>query len=105
MQTLTGHEESVYGIAVDPATDSILSVSGDKTLKVWSDPKAASARRRYCALACLSRLAAKLNAGEDYAAAADEGGGGQGDEGRLQGILAFDKITSADVWRYLLEFV
>jgi hypothetical protein len=34
-----------------------------------------------------------------------EGDGGQGEGGRLQGVLAFDSIASADVWRYILEFV
>jgi WD40 repeat protein len=119
VQTLTGHGGTVYGIAVDPSTQ-ILSVSRDNTLKVWSDLKAASARRRYCVLACLSSLTAKLYAGEEDAAGAvkkpsrdevsdeDEavkGGGGEVGAGRLQGVLAFDSITSADVWRYILEFV
>jgi WD40 repeat protein len=106
--TLTGHEGFVFGIAVDPSTDSLLSVSNDGTLKVWTNLKAASARRRYCVLACLSRLTEKLNAGEENAAEdEDEGGegGGQGDGGHLQGVSAFDSITSADVWRYILEFV
>jgi hypothetical protein len=68
------------------------------------------ASRRCCVLACLSTLTAKLNAGEEYAAP-DEGegevggGGGQGDGGGLQGVLAFEIIASADVWRYILEFV
>jgi WD40 repeat protein len=109
VQTLTGHECPVYGIAVDPSPDSLLTVSSDKTIKVWIDLKAASARRRYCVLACLSRLTAKLYAGEEYAAEEEEGegegGGGQDEEGRLQGVLALDSITSADVWRYILEFV
>ena len=39
----------------------------------------------------------------------EEGGGGQGDRGRLQGVLEFCikfcSITSADVWRCLLEFL
>jgi len=68
-------------------------------------------------LACLSRL----YAGEEYAAAVvkkprrdevvdeDEdvegGGSGQIGGGCLQGILAFESITSADVGRYILEFV
>jgi hypothetical protein len=78
-------------------------------------PVAAAAN---CVLACLSSLAAKLFAGEEYDAGAvkkprraeDEGedvkgGGGQGDGGRLQGVMAFERITSADVWRYILEFV
>jgi hypothetical protein len=85
---------------------------------VWTDLKAASRRRRYCVLACLSSLTAKLYAGEEYAAGAvknpsraedeDEdikGGGGQGEGRRLEGVVAFDSITSADVWRYILEFV
>jgi hypothetical protein len=33
------------------------------------------------------------------------GDGGQDDGGRLKGVLAFDSITSDDVWRYILEFV
>ena len=82
--------------------------------------KYARASRRYCVLACLSSLTAKLYAGEEYAAGAvkkplmdevvdeDEdvkGGGREVGGGRLQGVLAFDSITSADVWRYILEFV
>jgi hypothetical protein len=88
--------------------------------------KAASRRRRYCVLACLSSLRTKLYSGEEYAARAvkkprraedddddedgegDGGGGevgGQGEGERLQGVLAFDSITSADVWRYIMEFV
>ena len=62
----------------------------------------------------------KLYAGEERAAGAVkkarraededededvEEGGGQVGGGRLQGVLAFDSITSADVWRYILEFV
>jgi hypothetical protein len=96
---------------MDPSTDSLLSVSLDGTMKVWTDVKRASARRRYCFLACLSSLTAKLNAGLEYAAAdegddgGEDGGGGQGEGGRLQGVLAFECITSADVWRYILEFV
>ena len=38
----------------------------------------------------------------------DEGverGGGQIRGASLQGVLAFEVITSADVWRYILEFV
>ena len=123
VQTLTGHVKGVTAMTVDPSTGALLSVGKDKTLKVWIDLKAASARRRYCTLACLSSLTAKLYAGEDYYAAgpakvprraADEGeedggeggGGGQVDGGgRLQGVLAFEIITSADVWRYILEFV
>jgi hypothetical protein len=31
--------------------------------------------------------------------------GGQGDGGRLQGVLAFESIQSEDVWRYMLEFL
>ena len=67
------------------------------------------ASRRCCVLACLSTLTAKLNAGEEYAAPdegeGEVGGGGQGDGGGLQGVLAFEIIASADVWRYILEFV
>jgi hypothetical protein len=43
--------------------------------------------------------------GDEAEAADGEDGEGQGDEWRLQGVLAFDSITSADVWRYILEFV
>ena len=32
-------------------------------------------------------------------------GGGQIRGASLQGVLAFEIITSADVWRYILEFV
>ncbi len=112
VQVISGHGSCVHGIAVDPATDSLLSVSGDMTLKVWTNLKAANARRRYCVLACLSSLTKKLYAGEEYAAAAFvaeegevEGGGGKGVAGRLQGVSAFERIASADVWRYILEFV
>jgi WD40 repeat protein len=122
VQTLTGHGRCVWGIAVHPSTDSILSVSSDKTLKVWTNLKAASARRRYCVPACLSSLRAKLYAGEEYAGgdvkkprrAVDEdggegegedGGGGQRDGVFMHGVLAFHSITSADVWRCILEFV
>jgi hypothetical protein len=38
------------------------------TIKVWTNLEAASRRRRYCVLACLSSLTAKLYAGEEYAA-------------------------------------
>ena len=74
--------------------------------------KYARASRRYCVLACLSSLTAKLYAGEERAAGAVKKarrapgrGGGRVGRGSLQGVLAFDSITSADVWRYILEFV
>ena len=84
------------------------------------------ANRRYAVLASLARLTRELYArqakrarrqgGEDAAAAAaaaeeevvvveeqvvvvEEQAGG------LRGKLAFDAITSEDVWRYMLEFV
>lgn len=112
VQNLAGHEGDVYGVDVDPSTRSILSVGDDKTLKVWIDPKGANACRRYCVLICLSILTAKLNSGEEYFSVdRDEdgvgvGGEGQGDEScHLQGVLAFDIIASADVWRHILEFL
>ena len=67
--------------------------------------------RRYCVLACISILTKKLNAGEEYAVKHEgedgevEGGGGTVRGASLQGVLAFEIITSADVWRYILEFV
>ena len=68
--------------------------------------------RRYCVLACISILTKKLNAGEEYDVKHEgedgevEGGGGGTVRGAsLQGVLAFEIITSADVWRYILEFV
>jgi hypothetical protein len=67
--------------------------------------------RRYCVLACISSLTKKLNAGEEYAVMHEgedvevEGGGGTIRGASLQGVLAFEIITSADVWRYILEFV
>ena len=68
--------------------------------------------RRYCVLACISILTKKLNAGEEYAVKHEgedgEVEGGEEGAGRgasLQGVLAFEIITSADVWRYILEFV
>ena len=74
------------------------------------------ANRRYAVLASIARLSLELyasqvkrgrrQAGEDDAAAAallllvgEEQAGG------LRGKLAFDAITSEDVWRYILEFV
>ena len=79
-------------------------------------------RQRYAVLASLLRLRTELYARPKKRAAgaereeedeedADEdgregeGGGGQGEGRRLRGVLAFDSITSADVWRYILEFL
>jgi hypothetical protein len=49
---------------------------------------------------------------EEEAPVEEEGGGGRsgeekkkGDGKRLQGVLAFESITSADLWRYILEYV
>ncbi len=104
----TRSQPSVWGIAVDPSTDSLLSVSCN-SVRVWTDLRASGVRLRYCVLACLSSLTSR-----PYAGPADaEGGGGGGDDdddddnrgGRLQGVKAFDCIASADVWRHVLEFV
>ena len=72
-------------------------------------------RQRYAVLASLLRLRTELYARPKKRAAleqedaeedgAEEGDGGQSDGGRLLGALAFDIITSDDVWRYILEFV
>ena len=67
--------------------------------------------RRYCVLACISSLTQKLNAGEEYDVKHGgedgevEGGGGTVRGASLQGVLAFEIIASADVWRNILEFV
>ena len=58
--------------------------------------------RRYCVLACISVLTKKLYASEKRKV---EGVGGTVGEASLQGMLAFNIITSDDLWRYILEFV
>ena len=83
--------------------------------------RARSANRRYAVLASLARLTRELYArqakrarrqgGEDAAAAAaaaeeeEEVVVVEEQAGGLRGKLAFDAITSEDVWRYMLEFV
>ena len=82
------------------------------------------ASRRYAVLASLARLTRELykrqakiasrQAGEDDDAAAAAAAAVEEEEevvvveeqaGGLRGKLAFDAITSEDVWRYILEFV
>ena len=78
------------------------------------------ANRRYAVLASLARLTRELyarqakRAGEDAAAATAAAAMEEEEEevvvveeqaGGLRGKLAFDAITSEDVWRYMLEFV
>ncbi len=114
MQTLTGHKHYVNGIAVDPSNNSLLMVSEDKTLNQSVDqPHDRQRLSPLLVLACLSILTAKLYAGKEYAAGAvkkpcrdevvDEevvkGGGWQVGGRSMQGVLAFDSIASADVWR------
>ena len=84
--------------------------------------RARSANRRYAVLASLARLTRELYArqakrarrqgGEDAAAAAATAAAAAAEvvvveeqAGGLRGKLAFDAITSEDVWRYMLEFV
>jgi WD40 repeat protein len=138
LQILRGHTASANNIAVEASTDSIISVSEDNTLKVWTNLKAVSARARarcrYCVLACLSRLTVKLYAGSESDSSESDSSASPptrsspvppkshvrpmmrtsatkrrsavaGDGGCLRGVLAFDSIASADVWRYILEFV
>ena len=89
---------------------------------VW---QARRANRRYAVLASLARRLLELHArqaksasrqaGEDAAAAAAAEEEEEEEEeevlvvkeqaGGLRGKLAFDAITSEDVWRYILEFV
>ena len=109
---------SPLGIAVlNDGSIAVADFSNDQVRLIDS-----ACLRRYCVLACISLLTKKLYAGEEYAAIAvkkarrdedvdvdeDVGvkrGGGQIRGASLQGVLAFEIITSADVWRYILEFV
>jgi hypothetical protein len=79
-------------------------------------------RQRYAVLASLLRLRTELYARPTKRAAVaeerkededgdGEGGGGEGEEAQhgaaqgLEGKVAFDMITSSDVWRCILEFL
>jgi hypothetical protein len=74
--------------------------------------------QRYAVLASLLRLRTELYARHEKTAGLageeegeEDGGGEQGEEAQhgaaqgLEGKVAFDMITSSDVWRCILEFL